>query len=406
MIRQVTISNFRSLANVQVSLSPLTFLVGPNGSGKSNFLDALRFVQESVQESVQTAFDNRSGIQAVRYHSLRGPRDFGISIVIEYQDRGDRRLGHYAFEVAAKTEGDFEIKHEKCKVESFDLLGRVLGVSSYEVQEGKFIEEVPGVRAKLDRHRLALPIVSAVEEFTGLYDHLRAWRFYNLVPDRIRELQDPDPGLALKKDGSNLAAVIRELKQADNGNGYEMVCELLGEVVPGITEVEPLPQGNKLTLRFWQETRKGAKKSRWGFPALNMSDGTLRALGVLIALNQLPPPPLVAIEEPESTIHPGALGVLIDAINQGQTRSQILVTTHSPDLIDHPAVTDNNLRLVEFREGETVILPVGAISKAAIRKRLATYGQLLRENQLIPEETRLPWRPQKLFDFLEPRKPS
>jgi len=195
--------------------------------------------------------------------------------------------------------------------------------------------------------------------------------------------------------------MIRELKQAEeeNGHRYQTVCELLSQVVPGMTGVEPLPQGNKLTLKFWQETKKQGKKFRWSFPALNMSDGTLRALGILIALNQIPIPPLVAIEEPEATIHPGALGVLMDAFNEGKARSQILVTTHCPDLLDHPSVTDENLRLVEFREGETLLLPVGAVSKSAIKKRLATYGELLRENQLVPQEHPPSWKPQLLFDF-------
>ncbi|OGP59839.1 MAG: hypothetical protein A2V67_09670 [Deltaproteobacteria bacterium RBG_13_61_14] len=395
MIRQVTIKNFRSLANIRISLDALTFLVGPNGSGKSNFLDALRFVQESVKESVQTAFENRGGIQTVRYHSKSKPRDFGISLILEYEDRGENKTAHYAFEVAAKTNGDFEIKQEKCRVESKEKLS----VSSYEVREGRFVVGVEGVRAKLDRHRLALQITSAVEEFSGLFDNLCNWRFYNLVPDRIRELQEPDPGLALKKDGSNLASMLRELKQAGEKNGYQSVCELLSQVLPGVTAVEPLPQGNKLTLKFWQKTRKGNKEYKWSFPALNMSDGTLRALGVLTALNQVPPPPLVAIEEPESTIHPGALGVLIDALAEARTRSQILVTTHCPDLLDHSTVTEANLRLVEFREGETWLLPVGAISKLAIKKRLATLGELLRANQLVADEDYVPWKSQDLFDF-------
>jgi predicted ATPase len=336
---------------------------------------------------------------------MRGPRDFGLAVVLEYEDRGEKKLAHYAFEIAAKPDRDFEVKREKCRVESQE---DPFVSHAYEVQEGKFVQVVPGVLAKLDRHRLALPIVSAAEPFTGLYDHLCSWRFYSLIPDRIRELQDPDPGLALKKDGSNLAAVIREIKQAEKGNGnrYQTVLELLSQIVPGMAGVEPWPQGNKLTLKFLQETKKEGKKSRWSFPALNMSDGTLRALGILIALNQIPIPPLVAIEEPEATIHPGALGVLMDAFNEGKTRSQILVTTHCPDLLDHSSVTDENLRLVEFREGETLLLPVGAVSKSAIKKRLATYGELMRENQLVPQEFPANWKPQKLFDFPStPRKP-
>jgi AAA15 family ATPase/GTPase len=128
-----------------------------------------------------------------------------------------------------------------------------------------------------------------------------------------------------------------------------------------------------------------------------MSDGTLRALGVLVALYQnrtskLTAPPLVGIEEPESAINPGAAGILVDALFEASLETQVIVTTHSPDLIDHPKIGTDNILAVESRAGETFIAPVDSASVTAVRDRLYSVGELLRQQQIQPDITALPTR--------------
>ncbi len=65
LITQVTLKDYKSIARCDVRLGPLTFLVGPNGSGKSNFLDALRFVSDALNTSLDHALRDRGGIQEV-----------------------------------------------------------------------------------------------------------------------------------------------------------------------------------------------------------------------------------------------------------------------------------------------------------------------------------------------------
>src|SRR5690606_28159745 len=114
-------------------------------------------------------------------------------------------------------------------------------------------------------------------------------------------------------------------------------------VVPGISGVDPKAVGPKETLEFRQDVR-GAKHP-WRFLASNMSDGTLRAFGVLIALFQgaarsTPSRRLVGIEEPEVALHPAAAGVLTDSLQEASNYAQILVTSHSPDLLDNDSIPD------------------------------------------------------------------
>ncbi len=113
-----------------------------------------------------------------------------------------------------------------------------------------------------------------------------------------------------------------------------------------------------------------------------MSDGTLRALGILVAAYQRPAPSLIAIEEPEASIHPGALGVILDVLHDARRSSQIVVTTHSPDVLDAKWIKDRHLRLVSWDEGITRIDEPAHSVKRAMAKQLFGAGELLRSNAL------------------------
>lgn len=122
-----------------------------------------------------------------------------------------------------------------------------------------------------------------------------------------------------------------------------------------------------------------------------MSDGTLRALAVLTALFQFgerKTAPLIGIEEPETALHPAA-GLLLDCLREGSRERQVLITTHSPDLLDSDTLAAEQLLAVTAHDGKTVIGPVDAASQQALRDSLYRAGELLRLGQLEPEESSL-----------------
>lgn len=370
-IKLLAIRNFRSIAKTQLRLGDLTILVGPNGAGKSNVLDALRFVSEAVSITPMHALTLRGGVGAVRRKALRGhPPHFTIRLEIELPDQ---RYAIYAFTVGAvsKSKGEFSISREKCVVFGPGALDR----HEFEIAEGKFTSAPRGVEPRIAPDRLALTVVSAKPEFGVLYDFLVGMRFYNLVPELMRKPQDPDPGMVLHRDGANAAAVIREIVGSDGS--YQEVCNFLQSVIPGMREVERISSGTQETLQFKQDVGDPSGQPLTFLPA-SVSDGTLRVLGVLLAIYQRSRPSVLGIEEPESTVHPAAAEVLFDAIRHGARWSQVLVTTHSPELIEHKEVTIDQLRAVEMHHGETVIAELDEASKRAIREKLCTPGDLLR----------------------------
>jgi predicted ATPase len=135
-----------------------------------------------------------------------------------------------------------------------------------------------------------------------------------------------------------------------------------------------------------------------------MSDGTLRALGVLVALFQGPVNRsdayrLVGIEEPEVALHPAAAGILTDSLRDASTHSQVLVTSHSPDLLDDPAISDDTIFAVIAEHGETKIGRLDPAGRSALRDHLYTAGELLRMDQLRPDPVETNIQPNQLHLF-------
>ena len=133
-----------------------------------------------------------------------------------------------------------------------------------------------------------------------------------------------------------------------------------------------MPVGGHLVLKFGH-SNIAANKEVW-LDAAQESDGTLRMLALLTAIYQRRRPSLLGIEEPELAIHPGVLAALADTLEEASLRTQIVITTHSPDLIDRFPI--GCIRAVEFVDGETKVGEVSNRQASAVRKRLFTLGEL------------------------------
>jgi len=381
-IKRVRLKNYKSIAYCDVELRPLIFLVGPNGAGKSNFLDALRLVTDGLRTTLDHALRERSGIKEVRRRSSGHPTHF--SIHIEFRLRSGQE-GHYAFRVGAQARGGYEIQSEECFVREPGVLSKE---TFYRVQSGK-VETSVGVAPVGATDRLYLVSASGLEEFRPVYEAFSRMGFYNLNPDSIRALQAPDTGDLLLRDGSNMASVLAQLG-THRPEVKQRIEEYLEKVVPGVRGVDPKVIGPKETLEFRQEIQ-GAKDP-WRFLASSMSDGTLRVLGILVALFQaangdgILSVPLVGIEEPELALHPGAGGVLRDSLKDAILATQVVVTSHSPDLLDDSSISTESILAVSCEGGTTQIAPPDEASRSALGDRLYTAGELLRLNQLVPDK--------------------
>lgn len=367
-IREVHVRNYKSIAEAVVRLSDLTVLVGPNASGKSNFVDALAFVQECLSESVDRALSARGGIGRVRFRAAGPDEALGIRLVI---DLDAVTTADYTFEVSTEGDRAFRVAKERCVVAHLEG-----PTHRFELHDGTFVEEVQGIRAQVEPDRLALYAASATPEFRKVYDFLSGIRSYRIDPGAMIDMIDPDPDLSLSFDGYNAASILNRL-QYDPASSYERINNLLGLVVPGVEEVGTVNYRHLETVQFIEG---GAEVL-----ARDMSEGTLRLLGLLLAIYQPHTPSVLVFEEPEMGIHPGAAEVVMTVLLDAAKRTQVLVTTHSPDILDDKVVTDEMIRVVTKVEGRSVVAPVSDSSRRAIRERLYSPGELLRIDELNPD---------------------
>lgn len=389
-INRVILRNYKSIGYCDVRLGPMTYLVGVNGSGKSNFLDALHVVRDALNGSLDNALNERGGLSEVRRRSSGHPTHFGIRLEFRLSSG---QHGHFAFNVGALRDRGYEVQTEECVIEG---IGKG---PFYQIDRGRLRASSEAAFPAVTADRLALVAASGLAAFRPVFDALASMGFYNLNPKLMRELQKPQEGRLLKPAGENIASVLGYLERV--GREQKGIIEdYLQTVVPMVHGVERKQIGPMETLEFRQDM--AGSKHPWRFLAQNMSDGTLRALGILVALfqgNRDHSPPLISIEEPETALHPAASAALREALARASQTTQIIVTSHSPDLLDDRNIPIDAFLSVVSEGGETRIAPLDEASREAMRQQLFSAGELLRLNQLAPDRDHLAAQEQRQTDL-------
>lgn len=371
-LQKLTLRNFRSIRNEAVTFTNPLFLVGRNGSGKSNFVDALAFISECMTTPLHSVIEQWGGLGRICH--IQTPLDApSVYFRLDYQlGAKQEQQGAYAFALRITPQRNFVVALEYCNLDR-------AGENSvwFNRAENAFTTSISGIQPVLSPQALAMPLLGGVQDLSAIYQSLAAMRLYHIKPEQVSSIQGQTNATTLRADGSNITSVLLHLSKLKN-RGFSRVGELLQSIVPGISPLEPVFSNGQSVLFFEQEW----PNSKAVLEASAMSNGTLSTLGLISIALQEPAPSLVAIEEPELNIHPGALEVISDVINIAAQRTQVVVTTHSPDLLDAKWIRPENLRVVEWKEGATHISELGNASVTALRQHLMGAGELLRANAL------------------------
>jgi len=199
-------------------------------------------------------------------------------------------------------------------------------------------------------------------------------QFFHIFPNEIRPLQKLEDPYGLQEHGGNLASVLRRMIKGDSRYLADLRAAL-GRAVPGVADLQVTQAGSYLVVKLKHPFKGAGEKGAW-FDLSQESDGTLRILALLATLFQDPSPSFVAVEEPELTVHPGALAVLADNLKESALRMQLLITTHSPELIDRLPI--ESIRAVESVDGATKVGMVAEHQREAVKNELFSPGDLHR----------------------------
>lgn len=385
LISAVHARNYRSIGDARLELGPITALVGRNAAGKSNLVDIPRFISDALTRDLDQAISSRGGIEAIRRWSPRRPRNIEVGLTMS----GPASV-EYGFTLAAKPGGSYAVSQEYGRFR----LSRDRSTVEYQVENGTLMHPSDLVQEAIETSvaELALPslprLISrdprgadfrrAALSFLG---RIRGLRFYSISPDAIGEIQKPDLPYPLDEDGGNSASLLRQLKK-DDPDQFRQVVEDLGTLVPGVVDLDVRQAGGYLVTRIKRQDADRQETPSW-LTSDRESVGTLRLLGILLAVHQSPSPSFVALEEPEVNVHPGAASKLADYLKSVTTETQVLITTHSPDFID-PLPADA-IRAVKFENGATQVGPVSSRQMRAMREDLFTLGELHQQEGLEPE---------------------
>ena len=210
--------------------------------------------------------------------------------------------------------------------------------------------------------RLYLANAAGLPAFRDAYDALVGMNFYQFKPESMRAMQTPNEGndRVLDKDGGNIAGVIGRMGREQPEVKEQRILGYLKAILPDLVDVDRVfvPAIDLETVKFVQKAP--GPNPRQEFFASSMSDGTLRALGTLVAVIQ----PAEGASSCPVGRHRGAGngpppggGGRADGRPAGKAavQTQVIVTTHSPDLLDLVDLETDRLLVVQMRDGETEI---------------------------------------------------
>ena len=351
-IKQLNIKGFRSLKDVSWKPGDLNVVIGQNGSGKSNLLRMLELISAAAQGKLSKYIQNAGGIGAILWDGV-APSIFIDLTVTEPEfnyELGLVRLG---------TTSSYFIQPES-------LISRKLQENNGEPSVTKHIErtetfldhEAKGFKSPgyNDREETSLtnPLNSlfaepSVQLFRDRLSGITIYHDLNVGQDsKIRQAPVARFEKQVEPDGQNLVQVLHTFYTGDREFERNIDAAMHAAFGPDYEKlVFPPAADQRVQLRVRWRTLQREQS------AADLSDGTLRFLLLLTVLAAPDLPMLIAIDEPETGLHPAMLPIIAEFAVEAASRSQIIFTTHSPQFLDAFTETRPTTTVAKWGDGET-----------------------------------------------------
>ncbi|KYF53452.1 hypothetical protein BE04_24815 [Sorangium cellulosum] len=319
---------YRSLKHVDTSFGGLSVLIGTNASGKSNVLDALRFLSEGVRaKDFADSVADRGGVLHLAW---KGEVVGEVSVETHYEDEGKR----YAWTVGLRRAGGgFATWERLYQIHDGGSPGHLLEANAGKAWWYSTQAKSNRVSLALAPTACALAVASADESFPArrLGAFVQRWGFFDPSPPLLRRASNVLDADRLDTFGRNLAARLYALKKGpDGGEAFNRIVTATRRVL-GVPEQLDLRESDIDGRVYFVQREPGLS---YDVHQVGASSGTLRILAMMTALFGEADASLVGVEEPENHVHPSALRAFAEYLRDASERVQILVTTHSPLLLD------------------------------------------------------------------------
>ena len=332
---------YRSIRDADIEFGDLDLFIGANASGKSTILDALRFLQEGVQaRDFRTPVYSRGGIAHLAW---KGEEAKEVRLTARVEDEDEGKTYKWSVHLVQMSHG-FYVKEYVEEMtpgsQPVPLLAADVGIGFWwSGNEGK-------VELKQGSTSCALAAAAADASFPAraLAEFIASWGFFDPNPFLLRHDWSNLDSVRFDPYGRNLAETLYAL-QNSSPRVFDKIVEATRSVVGLPSDIQTRESEGGF---YFVQHEPGLQ---YPVHQMGVSSGTLRMLALMTALHGHPEANLIGIEEPENYVHPTALSSFVEHLIDARGRVQIMLTTHSPmllDLLDDPAA----VRVVRLVGGE------------------------------------------------------
>ncbi|HBO44952.1 MAG TPA: recombinase RecF [Planctomycetaceae bacterium] len=357
-IDKITLKGFKSIEALEsFELRKLNVLIGANGAGKSNFVDYFRMLRAMADAAFQKYVLEAGGGDGFFF--------LGPKVTNEITSRVDFGPNWFKHVLQPSGDGSMMIASETTGY------GKTSG--TYPASKESYFKSRKDERSYRDRN------YPGVGHF--IYESVSSWTVYHfhdtsaLAP--MRREHSLHDWRRFRHDASNMGAFLLHL-QEEEPDGYRLIRDTIRLIAPFFDDflLRPRNRGEDELVRLeWQQ-----KGSDFPFQPNQLSDGTLRFICLATALLQPEPPATIVIDEPELGLHPYAISMLADLIRSAAERTQVIVSTQSPTLLDYFEPED--IVVVTRKQGRSEFERLDAES---LSEWLADYsvGELWQKNVVL-----------------------
>jgi predicted ATPase len=354
----ITVRGFRSIAAVEkLALRPINVVIGPNGAGKSNFIEVFSFLHAIREGRLQDYVATKGGADRLLHFGRKVTKQ--IDIHISFNDE----VNQYSLSLLP-TEAD-----------SLFPSGEIVSFWNHNYPK----PYNTSLTRKGNEAGISDPKCEGIADWVR--DHLSQWRLYHFhdtsSSSPMKATVDIEDNRFLRPDGSNLAAFLYMLRQKHEV-AYSLIQRTVRRVAPFFDDFKLSPSKlnpGKIRLE-WRH-----QNSDQYFDASSFSDGTLRfiALATLLLQPAYFRPSVILVDEPELGLHPYAITMLGSLVKTISEKTQIILSTQSPLLLDQ--FDPEDVLVADRQQGGTIFTRQNS---EALEQWLEEYslGQLWEKNEI------------------------